>query len=510
MNAIELKNDKKSLANSQDLIKDLVHGDPYALKKFDNLNLDLDAIKLALSFLTNNDNLSEQEKTSILTENWRINFRAKPPTPEEFLTEKYIGYTANTLYPRVVKAFVEFLDPTKPYRNLILYPHIGWGKDQPLDSKVYTSETEYKLMKDIEVGDSVLTPSGEKATVSAVIDWSEDDVYELELEDGKTMRCGPHHLHHVSYKKDSQGNPIWETVETLFLLEHPDYDFEFQEIFSSNNLLKKIAYVDREPTRCISLNTEEGLYITDNGIVTHNSFLSTLITLYLDTYTSLMRDPSRYFGLSKATSFSSMLISYSLRKSSELLVAPFLNILESSPYFEKVTRREAMQDLMQEFQEGKPVDKLYYTTAAKDKSSVLEFDSGLSIKVASSPQALLGLTLVSATFSELSFFTDAGKALDLDEEILMGDWKTTKKMRDITIGDVIAHPYDISTTVVNIPWQGLGDLYEIELTDGRTVKCHKNHLWPVKYWKDSVPYEEIVTTQFMIDNPEIDFEILEV
>lgn len=270
INEKELLSDNKLLANAQDLYRDLAAGDPYALKKFDDLNLDKNAIKTALAFLTQNNNLSEEQKANLLQDSWRVNFRAKPPTPEEFLTEKYLGYTAKSLYPRIIKTFTEFMNPTSGYRNLILYPHIGWGK----------------------------------------------------------------------------------------------------------------------------------------------SFLSTLIVLYLDTYISLMRDPCKYFGLSKATSFSSMLISYSLKKSSELLVAPFLNILESSPFFEKVSRRDTMADLMEEFRSGKPVDKLYYTTAAKDKSSVLEFDSGLSVKVASSPQALLGLTLISATYSELSFFTDAGKSSD--------------------------------------------------------------------------------------------------
>lgn len=86
--------------------------------------------------------------------------------------------------------------------------------------------------------------------------------------------------------------------------------------------------------------------------------------------------------------------------------------MESSPFFEKVTRRDSMQELVNEYQQGKPVTKLYYTSAAKDKSSIFEFDSGLSIKAASSPQALLGLTLISITYSELAFFTDAGKSSD--------------------------------------------------------------------------------------------------
>jgi hypothetical protein len=260
--------DPNILNNTQYILKDLIQGDNSALKEIEGL--DMNTIKKALDFLTNNDSLDEKQKIGLLQDSWKINYRAKPPTPEEFLTAKYLGPTADTLYPWVKQTFIDFMNPTAEYRNLILYPHIGWGK----------------------------------------------------------------------------------------------------------------------------------------------SFLSTLITLYLDICVSLMHDPNKYFGLSKATSFSSMLISYSIKKSYEVLVSPFMNIMESSPFFERVTRRDSMQELVNEFKQGKPVTKLYYTSAAKDKSSIFEFDSGLSIKAASSPQALLGLTLVSITYSELAFFTDAGKSSD--------------------------------------------------------------------------------------------------
>lgn len=107
---------------------------------------------------------------------------------------------------------------------------IGWGKDQPLDSKVYTGYSSFKLMKDIKVGDKVLSPDGSLTEVLGTIDWPINDVYELEMDNGKKMRCGPHHLHYVSYRTDDNGNKIWETVETEFILNHPDLDFEFQEV----------------------------------------------------------------------------------------------------------------------------------------------------------------------------------------------------------------------------------------------------------------------------------------
>lgn len=230
MNSNELINNPKDLNNAADLYKDLAAGDPYALKMFEGLDLDLNAIKTALNFIVQRDGLTEQEKANLIKDSWRINFRDKPPTPEEFLTEKYLGPTAKTIYPRIRDVFLQFMDPTQRARNLVLYPHISWGKDQTLDSKIYTSKSEYKLLKDIKPGDKIFSPDGSQTEVVATIDWKENEVYELEMEDGKKIKTGPHHLHHVSYRKNEKGNKIWEEVETQFIIDHPELDFEFQEV----------------------------------------------------------------------------------------------------------------------------------------------------------------------------------------------------------------------------------------------------------------------------------------
>lgn len=53
-------------------------------------------------------------------------FRATPPTPEEFLTERYIGSTANYLFPHIREAFIETFKEGK--KHVVLVPNIGWGK----------------------------------------------------------------------------------------------------------------------------------------------------------------------------------------------------------------------------------------------------------------------------------------------------------------------------------------------------------------------------------------------
>lgn len=267
MNKIQLLNDTKTLANVQDIYKDIVAGDPNALKIFDGLDLDMEAIRTAINFIIESQ-ISDKDKSSLFKESWRVNFRAKPPTPEEFLTEIYLGPTAKTIYPRIKKIFIEFMDPTQVARNLILFPFIGFGK----------------------------------------------------------------------------------------------------------------------------------------------SFLSTLITLYISVIVSLMRDPHKYFGLNTATTIAQMLVSYSIKKSKELLLDPYLNIMGASPFFEKVGRKDTMKEMKLEFESKTTVDKLYYTTA--DPTSELMFDSGIAIKCASNPRNLTGLSILSGVCSELMFFRDAGKSDD--------------------------------------------------------------------------------------------------
>ena len=123
-----------------------------------------------------------------------------------------------------------------------------------------------------------------------------------------------------------------------------------------------------------------------------------------------MRNPWRYLNLNPATQLSQLLVSYSLKKSSELLLEPFISLLEASPFFERCQRMEQMKEAEEAYQNSDTVDKLFWTTAYK--TSALGFSSGSTIKIASSPNGLLGLSIVSIVYSELAFFTDAGKSSD--------------------------------------------------------------------------------------------------
>lgn len=641
MNTQELLNDKSALANTQDIMKDIMAGDDKAYSLIKSMNLDIDAIKTAIGYLVNNPKLDESEKLNLVNESWRINYRRKPPTPEEFITTEYLGPVALHTYDRVKNVFKEFMDPAKNYRNLILYPHIGWGKAVYSQEKVMIPEG-YRKIEDMKVGDTVITPNCGIAKVSAVQHFPDMPIYKITFGDGRTVLSGgPHYWKaarnydnsywdkeqkkYVLYPKTEPKRPSWKIITTEEILKdmeaHPgqnrgwfipltkpaqhtkrehvippytlgallgdgftgndcphvvgndreimdrivkeantsEYAIRFQDLsddqrysvnykvffqkgdltsngfntelkrmrltesrsatkfipdeykydsienriallqgmmdtdgtveckstyprasyytkserlkddfvelcsglgaarcvvtqgkdevyrititFPDNSFpifglkrkqdlidaeyakdkegykkqrkpqvlhIKSIERTDLKGGVCIETDDAERLFLTSNYIVTHNSYLTALTILYVTLCVSLMRDPWNYFGLNPATVLAQVLSSYSQKKSSEVLLEPFNNILDSSPFFEKVKMKEQMREADEAFREAEKVDKIFYTTASP--TSAMTFSGGVNIKLASSNRDILGLSIICCAFSELSFFTEAGRS----------------------------------------------------------------------------------------------------
>lgn len=220
-----------NLANIMPILQDILAGDPAARNRPEFKALNFPAMEKALEWLIKTDQLSNTGKIDLFENAWRLNFKRRPPTIEEFLTRKYIGEQAPALNKFVKSTLIEFYNGMSPYRDLVLSLCTGAGKALTLDERVWVDKDTYKQNGELQVGDKILSADGEtQQEVVAIADWDSDEIYELELEDGRKIKCGQHHLHHVSYRKDSEGNPIWEDVETLFILNHPELDFDFQVV----------------------------------------------------------------------------------------------------------------------------------------------------------------------------------------------------------------------------------------------------------------------------------------
>lgn len=110
------------------LTTDLIQGDESVSKRDEFLDLNSDELRNALHIITSNPHISEEQRKYLLANSWKLHYRVKPPQIEEFLTEDWIGPTANSLYPRVKETLVEYWQPGSEYRNLILASAIGTGK----------------------------------------------------------------------------------------------------------------------------------------------------------------------------------------------------------------------------------------------------------------------------------------------------------------------------------------------------------------------------------------------
>jgi hypothetical protein len=118
----------QNISNLTSILQDILAGDAEAMKRPEFNALNFPAIKAYLEWAIKTNRLSDLAKCDLMSNAWRLNFKCRPPTPEEFLTEKFIGAQAEALHPWLRDTFVEFFDPLKPYRTLILTQHIGSGK----------------------------------------------------------------------------------------------------------------------------------------------------------------------------------------------------------------------------------------------------------------------------------------------------------------------------------------------------------------------------------------------
>lgn len=106
---------------------------------------------------------------------------------------------------------------TNNLRNAYLFCGAsGTGKAQPLTSKVYTPDG-YKLMRDIEVNDSVIDGEGKLTKVLATYPQGNRDIYTIKLSDGTSFEVADNHLNTVYRNNLSTHTIEYLTLNTLEL-----------------------------------------------------------------------------------------------------------------------------------------------------------------------------------------------------------------------------------------------------------------------------------------------------
>jgi len=114
--------------NDAYLVKDLIQGDDSVASREDFLILSPTEIKKAIDIIVNNKYFSETTKKELLLNSWRVTYKSRPPTPEEFLTPEWIGDMSDETFPYWKDLISDLFNPHKNYKNIILYSCIGSGK----------------------------------------------------------------------------------------------------------------------------------------------------------------------------------------------------------------------------------------------------------------------------------------------------------------------------------------------------------------------------------------------
>ena len=139
--------DPRAVENLKYIIKDIMSGDPKAAKREEFSSLDIESLKTALKWL-DQMGLDEATLELLLEKPYLLTFKDKPPTPEEFLTSKYIGAQAESVWWPVRQNFLQFFDPLKPWRTGVLNPSIGSGKSTFTMLSLLYIACHFALMRD--------------------------------------------------------------------------------------------------------------------------------------------------------------------------------------------------------------------------------------------------------------------------------------------------------------------------------------------------------------------------
>ena len=218
----------------------------------------------------------------------------------------------------------ELRDYQVPISNYILEPGysktvelaMGGGKGWTLDTLVRL-KNGWVPIKDIQVGDEVLTPTGEMTKVEGVFDNKDMDCYRVTFEDGRSCICDNEHLWKVI--KDD----VTEVINLAELLKRRYTDFSipmmsysstyddsfelgfvsqrealatqlflrgtglkvwFEKLGNSYRLracrgdsllrIQSIEYVGKHDTRCIKVDHPDEMYVIQDYICTHNTSTS--------------------------------------------------------------------------------------------------------------------------------------------------------------------------------------------------------------------------------------------
>lgn len=168
----------------------------------------------------------------------------------------------------------------------------GGGKAQPMYSKVLKT-TGWTTMRDIQIGDSVLTHTGQVGEVIGIFPQGKRPVYRIHLSDYTHIDVADNHLNLIEGGKvvttdwliyqyqnqdsnqDSRINiPVANLARWKFLLTLMNEEDSEKLIVPHERYIVNIQYLGLMECQCIYIDHEDHTYISDYFIPTHNTTTS--------------------------------------------------------------------------------------------------------------------------------------------------------------------------------------------------------------------------------------------
>lgn len=167
--------------------------------------------------------------------------------------------------------FINFvLDHAKNKENVAGILSTGTGKAEPISTKIPTPYG-YSHMGDIQVGDEVIGSDGKSTWVTGVFPQGLKDIYKITLSDGRFSLCTAEHLWKVSNNITGETEVL--ELARLMRRHYREYSIPvgIPQIYIP---IEHIEYSHREEAQCIMVENDDHLYMTDQEIITHNTFMA--------------------------------------------------------------------------------------------------------------------------------------------------------------------------------------------------------------------------------------------
>lgn len=152
--------------------------------------------------------------------------------------------------------------------DAVVVARAGAGKAQPLDAKVLTPDG-FALMGDLCVGTSVIGRDGKAYKVTGVYPQGVKPVFRVTMQGGGTTECCDEHLWFTRTSGETEGS-----VKRLAAIReslHLFHAIPSMGDVSRSRTIQSVRPVGEKECRCISVDAPDGLYVTDDFIVTHNT-----------------------------------------------------------------------------------------------------------------------------------------------------------------------------------------------------------------------------------------------